>query len=198
MTKPLKTPGYNFIFLALLCAAGSGCTSTSVFSTDPDVTKDIAQATRAQAALITLYDGSKWLGKNVEARTDSTHWNADTVFVMYSELTGKDLPGQIFVTRSVATSSIRSIRISTPSTITGVFSGVAISCLAGVVADAILPNDIIDGFWSFCIGVGAGIMGGSYIGSSSGTLYTRDTIPAVSHRNRIHRQDTALFLVPGH
>jgi hypothetical protein len=87
-----------FAFLALLCAAVSGCTTTSVFGTGPEVTSEIGSASADRFALITLYDGTEFRGRNVEIRADSTHWIADTVFAMRSATTGRDLPGQIFET----------------------------------------------------------------------------------------------------
>jgi ABC-type uncharacterized transport system permease subunit len=80
----------------------------------------------------------------------------------------------------------------------GVLAGIAFGCVAGGVASYLLPNDIIDGFYTLCIGVGVGIMGGSHVGSSIGTLYTRDAIAARSSYHSVRVQDSTLFPVPGH
>jgi hypothetical protein len=61
-------------FLALLCAAVSGCISTSVLSSDPKTAEDILQLSTEHQGRVALMNGDTISCYAVSVRQDSTFW----------------------------------------------------------------------------------------------------------------------------
>jgi outer membrane lipoprotein SlyB len=97
-----------FAFLALLCAAVSGCTTSRIINSDPNTAADILEASTEHPALITLKNGDTITCNEIAVRKDSTQWRRPGKWV------------------SVPTDSVASI--SGDRTLVTLINGSAISC----------------------------------------------------------------------
>jgi hypothetical protein len=163
-----------FAFLAFICAAVSGCSSTHLLSSDPQTAEDILDASTQHLAHVTLANGITVHCYSVTVRKDSTRWRL-------SEL-GPEV--------SVPTDSVDTIEVPNPKTGVGILIGAPVGALAGFVIGAAtytpppptnLNNDLEDifGFDGLAVALTGGLIGilaggilGGVIGASNGTVWT--------------------------
>jgi hypothetical protein len=141
-----------FAFLALLCAAGSGCSSTHLLSSDPQTAEDILQESTEHGAHVTLMNGDTVNCFAFAVRKDSTHWQ-----LIKSGL--EALGPQV----SVSTDSIFSIRIAYPKAISGMVSGASVGAFAGWViglVSGLAPNPLWNLIFNFQSALGSSLVGG--------------------------------------
>jgi hypothetical protein len=159
-----------FAFLALLCAAVSGCRTTNYLSTDPQTSEEILRASAEHQAKVGLRNGDTVSCYAVSIRQDSTRWR-------WSQF-GREV--------ALPTNEIASIVVDDPKGALGGLIGVLIGGSAGgliglQIADAANKQDpslqntgnvIGDFLLPLMLGLAVGGGVGALIGETNGTTWT--------------------------
>jgi hypothetical protein len=177
-----------FAFLVLLCAAVSGCTTStkSLTTADPAQTEEIEKRSLRSPAYIVFYNGDTSVGYRVGVRTDSTEWHeTDTAYDRSSGLADSVLEFRYIS----PTSDVKLISISTPDVLGDMLIGAGAGALLGAIIyegakhsnteDQTLGDQLMNyiavniGFEGWTVGLGAF---GAGFGIESGMKYRTEYV----------------------
>ena len=160
----------TFAFLALMCGAVSGCTSSHRLSSDPGTSEEILRESMVHLARITLINGHRVDCYAVSVRKDTTRWRwNDTA-----------------AEAAIPTDSIYSINVPDPQIGGGIALGiVGGAVLGGAIGAAATPAPsasnldnllglvtVLDILGGAALGILLGGTAGAAIGASNGTVWT--------------------------
>jgi hypothetical protein len=159
-----------FALLTLMCVVVSGCTSTSVLSSDPQTSEDILRASTEHPAHIIFINGYRVDCYAVSVRKDSTRWRVN------------DTAAEV----AIPTNSIYSINIPDPQIGGGIALGIlGGAVLGGVIGYAATPAPsasnldnmlglvtVLDIMGGAALGILLGGISGGAIGASNGSVWT--------------------------